>query len=325
MIPKRRLQSRQKEPFMELTLCIIVLAAATAILLIRGILIDLSLTEIEKNLAARLDEETNILLDIPCRSRSVRRLAAALNVQLRRLRDERRRFQLGDRELKDAVANISHDLRTPLTAVFGYLELLKGEDLSETADRYLSQIENRAEAMKQLADELLNYSVASSGEPACRDLDLGRALEESLLSFYGAMEQRKLTPEIRIPAEPVWRYLDSGDVGRVFGNIISNALKYSAGDFSVCMDTDGTITFSNTAPQLNAVAVGRLFDRFYTVRDNRNSTGLGLSIARLLTERMGGTIAADYREGKLFLTITFPANSCKSVRFQKGSGKNTLL
>lgn len=291
---------------MELILCIIALAAAILLLLIRSVLIDLSLKEIEKGLAVRLDEETNTLLDIPGRSRSVRRLAAALNVQLRRLRDERRRFQLGDQELKDAVTNISHDLRTPLTALFGYLELLKRENTSETAARYLSQIEDRAEAMKRLTDELLSYSVASSGEPARRKLDLGRALEESLLSFYGAMEQQKLTPEIRIADKPVWRYLDPGELGRIFGNVISNALKYSAGDFSVSMDVDGTVIFSNTAPQLNAVAVGRLFDRFYTVRDNQNSTGLGLSIARLLTERMGGTIAADYRQGKLFITVAFP-------------------
>ncbi len=290
-------------------ICIIALAAATLLLLIRSVLIDLSLKEIEKGLAARLDEETNTLLDIPGRSRSVRRLAAALNVQLRRLRDERRRFQLGDQELKDAVTNISHDLRTPLTAIFGYVELLKRENPPGAAARYLSQIEDRAEAMKQLTDELLSYSVASSGEPARRKLDLGRALEESILSFYGTMEQRKLTPEIQITDEPVWRYLDPGEISRIFGNVISNALKYSAGDFSVSMDADGTITFSNTAPQLNAVTVGRLFDRFYTVRDSQNSTGLGLSIARLLTERMGGTIGADYRQGKLFIIIAFPEHS----------------
>ena len=290
-------------------ICIIALAAATLLLLIRSVLIDLSLKEIEKGLAARLDEETNTLLDIPGRSRSVRRLAAALNVQLRRLRDERRRFQLGDQELKDAVTNISHDLRTPLTAIFGYVELLKRENPPGAAARYLSQIEDRAEAMKQLTDELLSYSVASSGEPARRKLDLGRALEESILSFYGTMEQRKLTPEIQITDEPVWRYLDPGEISRIFGNVISNALKYSAGDFSVSMDADGTITFSNTAPQLNAVTVGRLFDRFYTVRDSQNSTGLGLSIARLLTERMGGTIGADYRQGKLFIIMAFPEHS----------------
>ena len=290
-------------------ICIIALAAATLLLLIRSVLIDLSLKEIEKGLAARLDEETNTLLDIPGRSRSVRRLAAALNVQLRRLRDERRRFQLGDQELKDAVTNISHDLRTPLTANFGYVELLKRENPPGAAARYLSQIEDRAEAMKQLTDELLSYSVASSGEPARRKLDLGRALEESILSFYGTMEQRKLTPEIQITDGPVWRYLDPGEISRIFGNVISNALKYSAGDFSVSMDADGTITFSNTAPQLNAVTVGRLFDRFYTVRDSQNSTGLGLSIARLLTERMGGTIGADYRQGKLFIIMAFPEHS----------------
>ena len=293
-------------------LIIAILILGTLLLLIRSFLIDQSLRDIEKGLAFCLDEETNILLDISSRSRSVRNLASALNTQLRRLRSERQRFQLGDQELRNAVTGISHDLRTPLTAICGYLELLKREDSSETVTRYLSQIEDRTEAMKRLTDELLRYSVAISGEPALKHIDLSRALEESLLSFYGAMEQKKLHPNIYIPDGPIMRNLDPGSVSRIFGNIISNALKYSAGDFSVHMDSNGQILFSNTAPQLDVVAVGRLFDRFYTVEGGQNATGLGLSIARLLTERMGGHIAANYREDKLYITVTFPEDDQKT-------------
>lgn len=78
---------------------------------------------------------------------------------------------------------------------------------------------------------------------------------------------------------------------------------YSDGDLSVVMDTDGSITFTNTAHNLNAVTVGRLFDRFYTVEASRNSSGLGLSIAKLLVERMGGTISAQYADNKLNIVI----------------------
>lgn len=283
-----------------------VLAAAVLFLLIRGLLIDQSLREIEKGLAARLKGETNTLLDISSRSRSVRRLAACLNTQLSALRRERLRFQQGDRELKDAVTNISHDLRTPLTAICGYLDLMKREETSETMARYLSQIENRTEAMKHLTEELLHYSVAASGKPEEKSVDLARILEESLLSFHGAMKQREMVPEIHLPEEPVMRVLDPKWAGRIFGNIISNVLKYSAGDFSACMDRDGKILFSNAAPRLDPVAVNRLFDRFYTVKDGLDSTGLGLSIARLLTERMGGSITAEYQKEKLFITVTFP-------------------
>ena len=101
--------------------------------------------------------------------------------------------------------------------------------------------------------------------------------------------------------EPVseWTKQNTGAINRIFSNIISNALKYSDGDLSVVMDKNGCVTFSNTAHNLNAVTVSRLFDRFYTVESSRNSTGLGLSIAKLLIERMGGTISAQYAEHKL--------------------------
>ena len=82
-------------------------------------------------------------------------------------------------------------------------------------------------------------------------------------------------------------------------------MKYSDGDFIVAMDEDGNITFANTAHNLDAVTVGRLFDRFYTVEVSRNATGLGLSIAKLLVERMGGTIDAQYKEGKLKISLVF--------------------
>lgn len=94
-------------------------------------------------------------------------------------------------------------------------------------------------------------------------------------------------------------------MNRIFSNILSNALKYSDGDLRVTMDESGVITFSNSANSLDPVTVGRLFDRFYTVETAHNSTGLGLSIAKLLTERMGGTIRANYQDGNLNITVSF--------------------
>ena len=263
-----------------------------------------STEEITEAFRDRLAADTNTLVDISSRDPYMRKLASEINAQLRLLRKERHRYQQGDQELKEAVTNISHDLRTPLTAICGYLDLLDREDKSETVQRYLSQIKNRTEALKNLTEELFRYSVVSSSpELKLEKLEVVRALEESLLSFYGVMQEKGIQPQISLPDEPVYRELDKDALNRIFSNIISNALKYSDGDFSVTMGTDGCITFTNTAKELNALTVGRLFDRFYTVNAGRNSTGLGLSIAKLLTERMGGDIEARYEAEQLHIAV----------------------
>ena len=265
-----------------------------------------SAQEIRDAFRDRLAEDTNTLIDISTRDPYMRKLAADINTELCLLRKERHRYQQGDLELKEAVTNISHDLRTPLTAINGYLDLLEREEKSENVQRYLSQIKNRTEVLKNLTEELFRYSVVTSSQELKQEhVDVVRALEESLLSFYAVMQEKGIQPEIEFPEEPIYRELDAGAVNRIFSNIISNALKYSDGDLSVVMDKNGCVTFSNTAYNLNTVTVGRLFDRFYTVEASRNSTGLGLSIAKILTERMGGSISAQYQNKRLYVTIDF--------------------
>ena len=283
------------------------LALAVLVLLVRLFLLRRSLDEIARQLGERLTQDTNSPVFLSTRDAHARRLAAELNVHLKELRRQRQRFQQGDTELKNAITNISHDLRTPLTAIQGYLDLLEREDLPEDALRYLEQIENRMEAMTRLTEELFRYSLAADQpELKLEPVDLRRCLEESLVSFYAAMTQRGITPNISLPNTPVVRVLDSSAVSRIFGNIISNALKYSDGDFSAALDSRGTVAFFNSARGLDPVSAGKLFDRFYTVETGQGSTGLGLSIARLLTERLGGTIQAEYREERLYLTVSFP-------------------
>lgn len=262
---------------------------------------------LRRDLVERRGQDTNTLLSLPCRDRELRRLASALNDELRALRQERLRYQQGDKELKEAVVNISHDLRTPLTAISGYLQLLKSQELPPDAQRYLGQIESRTESMKRLTEELFRYSVVVSEENLAREpVDLRRAVEEALLSFYGALEGRGIDPQVRLPEEPVVRQLDPSALSRVLGNILTNALKYSAGNLEVALEESGRLTFSNSAPGLDPVAAGRLFDRFYTVEAARNSTGLGLSIAKELTQRMGGSIGAALHSGTLTVWVEFP-------------------
>ena len=254
----------------------------------------------------RLAADTNTLIDISTRDRYMRRLESEINGQLRLLRKEHHRYQQGDRELKEAVTNISHDLRTPLTAICGYLDLLEREEKSEAMGRYLNQIQNRVDLLKNMTEELFRYSIVTSTQELNPErIDMVRILEESLVSFYALMKEKDIQPQLNLPSEPVWRNLDSAALSRVYSNIISNALKYSDGDFTVSMKSDGMVVFTNKASNLDSVAVEKLFDRFYTVEAGRNSTGLGLSIAKLLTEQMGGTVHAKYQENRLYIELRF--------------------
>lgn len=263
-----------------------------------------SMDEICGGLEEILSSDTNTLLDISSGDQHVRRLAQQLNHQLRSLRQQRQQYRQGDAELKTAVTNITHDLRTPLTAISGYLELLAREEKSEAVCRYLDYIANRTGAMKKLTEELFRYTVILSAEELEREeCDIRGVLEESLLAFYGALSESGIQPEIILPETPVKRMANGGALSRVFGNILSNALKYSDGDLRVEMKSTGEIEFSNKAGGLDEVQVGRLFDRFYTVESAQHSTGLGFSIAKTLMEQMQGTIQAAYRDGRLYITL----------------------
>ena len=109
-----------------------------------------------------------------------------------------------------------------------------------------------------------------------------------------------------MPEKSVVRQLDTVALRRIFDNILSNAVKYSDGDLAVSLLPDGAVMVSNRAQKLSRVQAERLFDRFYTVETAQNSTGLGLSIAKLLTEKMGGTIMAEYKDGRLCIRTAFP-------------------
>lgn len=283
-----------------------VFAVTIAILVIKIRMMQKSMDEICSCLAEHLSSDTNRLITVSSGDRYVRHLASEIAKQLTELRRQRRQYISGDRELKEAVTNISHDLRTPLTAICGYLDLLEIEEMTDNTKRYVEQIANRTEALKALTEELFRYSVISSVSALSYEkVNLGRVLEDTLISFYGAFEQKNITPNISLPDGVIIRSLDKSALSRIFGNIISNAVKYSDGDFSVTITDAGEITFSNTASELSSVDVGKLFDRFYTVDSARKSTGLGLSIAKLLTERMKGGISAEYKDKVLVITLCF--------------------
>ena len=295
---------------MELWCIVLICSLALAALCLLAYLLVLrhSLREAAEELDEKLRTDTNTLISISTGDRAMQSLVTHINWQLQALRRGRLRLHSGNAELTAAVTNISHDLRTPLTALCGYLDLLEQEPQTEAAARYLTVIRERTDAMRALTEELFRYSVLTATadelhtEPVC----LNDVLEQSLAGFYGALSARGITPSVQLPEEKVIRPLDAAALRRVFDNILSNVAKYSDGDLAVVLAPDGKVTFSNRASALSRVEAARLFDRFYTVDSARGSTGLGLSIAKLLTEKLHGTISADYENETLRICIAFP-------------------
>ena len=291
------------------------LVGIIAVLSVKIYLLRKAAGEIREETRWILETETNTLLTISSHDGEMKRLAAALNVELRKLREQRHRYEQGDLKLKEAVANISHDLRTPLTALCGYLDLTEQhlaqmpeqEDM-ETLRRYLGIMENRAEVLTQLTEELFRYAVVTSNitNVILEEIILNHLLEESVSVYYAALKENKITPVIYMPENAVKSKLNKEFLSRIIGNIISNAMKYSDGDLQITLSERGEMIFSNHASFLDEVQAGKLFERFYTVHTARKSTGLGLSIAKQLTEQMGGTIDVGYREGVLSIYLFFP-------------------
>ena len=284
---------------------IIILLIIVAALCIKLFVMKKAAKEISDRFAEKLSDDTNTLIDISSRDKTMCELADNINTQLKALRKEHLQYHQGNSELKKAVTNISHDLRTPLTAISGNLYMIRRTDDINEIKGYISSIEERTEAMKQLTEELFRYSVIVSyeGETQTEQVFVNQLLEESIGGFYPVLSEKGITPHIDLTSERVVRNVNRNDLSRVFSNLLNNAVKYSDGDLDITLSAAGETVFANTAKNLSAVEVEQLFDRFYTVEVARNSTGLGLSIARTLIERMGGTITAEYEGERLIIRI----------------------
>ena len=297
---------------MPVLICIcILLAFAFITILIKVLLMKKAAIEIYEELEEKLKNDTNTLITISTSDKSMRKLAQKLNEQLKELRKRRHYFVQGDAELKEAVTNVSHDIRTPLTAICGYLELLEEEEMSKEAARYLEIIKSRTEILENLTEELFQYSMITAVE---EDVEreavvVNSVLEESIAAFYTTLIEKNISPHIEITEKKIVRNLSPSALSRIFSNLINNAVKYSDGDLEIFLSEKGEIVFSNTASGLNYMQVSKLFERFYTVEDMQKSTGLGLSIVKKLVEQMNGSIIAEYRDEKLNISVYFPEAS----------------
>ncbi len=290
---------------------LILLALACAVLIGRQLTLEQGLHNAARRMREQLAGETTARLSLPCPSAGAEELLSCLNQLLELRQEERARYRRKEQELRRQIANVSHDLRTPLTSILGYLQLLEGDGLSpERKAEYLAVIEGRARTLQTFIAAFYDLSRIEGGElPLEREqVDLRRALSDQLAASYGQIEEAGLDMEVELAdgLPPVWA--DSGAAARIFSNLLTNALRHGKDALSVRLYRAGNVivsAFSNRAEGLTAEDAAHVFERFYTADKMRTgqSTGLGLAIVKALAERMGHTTAARWEDGVFTIEV----------------------
>ena len=252
-----------------------------------------------------LKSDTNNLITNNTNDKSLKNLSNILNENLKELRKLEIEYKNGNQELKSSITNISHDLRTPLTSIKCYLDLMNNDELTEKQKRYLKIIDTKVNDLTELTEQLFNYSKSIDIEQEIKkdNICINDVLEDSIASFYSLFKEQNINPNIDICKDKVIRLLNENNLKRIFENIISNAIKYSQQDFNVKMYNNGTIEFSNKTDKLDKVSVEKIFNRYYTVQNAKKSNGIGLSIAKQLVDLSGGKIEAIYRNNYLIIKV----------------------
>lgn len=264
-----------------------------------------SIKEIRENLSEILKSDTNNLITISTEDKDIKEFADSLNVEIKTLREQRLKYESGNQELKRTVTNISHDLRTPLTAITGYVDLMKESSDFTKQKEYLQVVERKANDLLYLTDDLFDFArVMDIGakiekEECC----INELLEEAIANYYAIFKENNVNPDINICEEKIYKKVNRNSMIRVFENIFSNVSKYSKGDLKIVLDKSGKIVFSNIANSFDEISVQKIFDRYFTVENAKKSNGVGLAIAKQLVELNGGSIKADYVQGNLIIKI----------------------
>ncbi len=211
-------------------------------------------------------------------------------------------------QLKHSIANISHDLRTPLTSIQGYLTLLKGCEDKEEQEHYFSVIQAKADYLTELLQIFYDLSLIESDDYifGIEKLDVNRIVTDCLIDKYN--ELKELTPSVKIENAPVWVTGNAVACKRIIENLVTNAIRYSNGYIEIVVDANGIFTVKNTTSELKNIDVNILFQKFYTVdtlRSNGN-TGLGLYIVKeLLNKIEGGIKEVSYKNNILTISVFF--------------------
>lgn len=257
---------------------------------------------------------TNISLTADFSSKDIYELVNAINDLLQEYQKSVRDARKKNQAVKETITNLAHDLRTPLTAIYGYSQiLLNSPNLKEQDVENVSIILERVNALNVLLNQLFEFARLESGEIVFTNtkINLNAILRKTIVSFYQQFEEKELVPEIEISEGVFDFYGDENAVTRVFTNVIHNALIHGRDNYifgSKMAGDNYEFYFKNRTEDMSVQDVNQIFERFYTTDKSRTkkTTGLGLSIAKKIVMGMGGTIEAELEEKMFSIVIKFP-------------------
>lgn len=272
--------------------------------------LDRNLKRGAEQLKRRREEKGATPLSLAAPHRASEELLSQVNGLLQDGERERADFRRREQALRRQIANVSHDLRTPLTSILGYLQLLDSPEVTEEQRReYLSIIASRARVLQGLITSFYDLSRLEAGEyPIVRErVDLREVIGALLAAFYDELESH-FTVKVDLPEDLPQVWGDRAAMTRVYTNLLRNALEHGAGELSISAEREGdrvVTRFTNGGGSLAQEDLPHVFDRFYTsdkTRSGRN-TGLGLAIVKTLTEQMLGTVGAELTAGNFSVIL----------------------
>ncbi|WNS42336.1 HAMP domain-containing sensor histidine kinase [Paenibacillus sp. MMS20-IR301] len=248
-------------------------------------------------------------IDLAYFDKDLERLAEAVNEQIDQTRQANADKRRTEYELKQAISSISHDIRTPMTSILGYVQFLETEDITpEQRGKYTEIVKKGALRLKVLLEDFFELSIIESADYPLNPeaVKLNELLPEVLVGFYEQFAARQIEPVIHIPEEEAAVVADPSAVKRVIENLVMNAIRHSSGKVVIQLEKSGPavrLTVSNPADLLREQDLQYLFNRFYTGDQPRTGkgTGLGLSIARSLMLKMNGELSAELKGQQLFM------------------------
>ena len=274
-------------------------------LIYKIITINISLKEIDNKLNIILNNNTNNLITISTNNKLIKNITNNLNKLLSNLRKQKLEYLNGNKEIRNSITDISHDLRTPLTSLKGYIDLIKKEKSNNKQKEYLSIIDERVDKLIELTNKFFDYSKIIDNNINKENICLNDILEETIISSYSLFKNNNITPNINICSNKIYKYLDRNMLIRTIENIISNSIKYTENNININLSSNGKISISNKTNKLDRTSIGKLFDRYYTVENAKDNSGIGLSIAKHLVELNNGNIKAIYKKKILTVEIDF--------------------